>query len=452
MYAHLPKVTLLIVRYGLIPAMFMTCANALCSCSCRINSSKLCFGNREVFNQPQECYVSTLNSSVVEDRYLTGSGGDAGVSSGTSEATQASEISEYPEYPMVGLCPAYVLYTIWITAFVVLFLFFHGKHHLLGGFTLLTLIFLSKAVTEFSFQATYNYPMLNNTESAASSWSERDIQFLTSFGMLAAAVVFASLAVWIWTSRKKALATAEALIAPVRKQYDEVWDHYRTTDQEGLQKLDQAWENARIKHSKTEQPVNKLSSLFEQAAAVNPWYQKKVGLWHETSGLKSATGSTHSYEPATIKNPDRVIEKARRSYVGIVSKVCDIVRASIIVKSFDEARTLLEAIESDKDVNIVRGKNRFLSTSSALDSGGYRDIQLSLQLIGYADDQNEQQVDISNRDAAFVSACKRHVAEMQIHLSDIHDLKTKDMGLEHEEEVLQTGHGRYSRFRVLVGF
>lgn len=400
------------VKFGLVPSWIFFVLQAYCTCDCSANTGlQMCIAYRNNATQPRECAAALLQPESQSDE---GSG---------SGSFDADEIM--PSYTMYELCTVFFFHGI---SYLLLILFFnvsHGKWHLVGA---LVAVVLTTGVQGL-------FGVLTVSTTAAKVYCG-----------IAVVGIFAL--IWtVWT-RWKAVTAAYALVATDRARYDNIWDtHLARQSNVSLAKeeLDKAWIDAMVPKTSQEQPTNRLAKLYYHASSVNSWYQKKVEHWHSKI-KREKKNNINSFTHTSIKSVERTIEKARRVYFGIVANVCDIVRASIVVSTLDDARLLFQLIAEDPDVEIVRGKNRFLSGSSAKKSGGYRDLQLSLRLVGF-----NGMLD----DATASLSCKQHIAEMQIHLDEIYKIKMEDGEGDAElyinEPELQTGHGRYARFRTLIG-
>ena len=118
--------------------------------------------------------------------------------------------------------------------------------------------------------------------------------------------------------RQQAVERAHELVKPDREKYDKAWERY-AGETTALRELETAWNAIRsmipavAREKKPVQPVEKLSELYDQAEAVNPWYQDKVGKW------AAAIETTVPWEPIGVKTSLRSIEKIRRTYFGNVS-------------------------------------------------------------------------------------------------------------------------------------
>merc|ERR1711939_675769 len=82
------------------------------------------------------------------------------------------------------------------------------------------------------------------------------------------------------------------------------------------------------------QPFFGIDSLMQTATDIDPWYQNVVANWAGELQL--------IHKAAPLKKQARVLEKIERSYKGHTQRVLDLVRASIVVNTVDEAREALE--------------------------------------------------------------------------------------------------------------
>ena len=239
--------------------------------------------------------------------------------------------------------------------------------------------------------------------------------------------------VMLYRNRRKAVARANLLIEDDLATYDCVWRECKQHpgSQESLDHFCTLWRNILPPNMQPlKQPVESISTLFAQADAVNEWFQDKVQCWHATlqehrarhirEEANYAAGHVHThaqgihptnppgFHRASVKKPLRAIQKIRRSYAGRVDRVCDLVRGSVVCRTFGELECMADMVHNDPDVDIVRGKNRFDEKyAAASGSGGYRDAQLSLRLAGHP-----------------LELHRGHVAELQLHLEPIYKIKT----------------------------
>ncbi len=142
-----------------------------------------------------------------------------------------------------------------------------------------------------------------------------------------------------------------------------------------------------------------IYKLYEQAAVAKVEFDPIV------SNIASATNGAEKIAP--LKNQNTAVGKSEGEYGGDHSRLVDICRASIIYNSYKD---LMEGLGKSKDMlNLVREKDRFAKPTPA----GYRDILLNVKL--------------SNG----------HIAELQLHLQQIMDVKDVD------------GHRLYEEIRLL---
>lgn len=133
----------------------------------------------------------------------------------------------------------------------------------------------------------------------------------------------------------------------------------------------------------------KLTPVYAKAWEV-AWTQFKPTVESITKRLPGATSSV-----APLKGRERAGEKASSDYGGKTESLVDIARASIVCQTIEQVVECYEAAASEFEV--VRVKNRFASPA-----GGYRDLNLNVKLEG------------------------GHIAELQIHLQAIIDVKNAD--------------------------
>jgi hypothetical protein len=125
-----------------------------------------------------------------------------------------------------------------------------------------------------------------------------------------------------------------------------------------------------------------------------------------------------------LKSVNRAIEKAIRCYGQDVSRLLDVCRQMIAFDCLPDLSACLGLIASDPHVRILRIKNRLDPAYNASGTGGYRDVNVNLQ--------------IGTPAAALVGA-DSHVCEVQLLL--------REMALLRSDE----GHGNYVMSRNLRG-
>eukprot|EP00039_Didymoeca_costata_P003128 m.65321 g.65321 ORF g.65321 m.65321 type:complete len:607 (+) comp11725_c0_seq1:138-1958(+) len=182
------------------------------------------------------------------------------------------------------------------------------------------------------------------------------------------------------------------------------------------------------------QDVSNLDLLLEDARAVNPWFQNKLKEWFDKlqKEIKNdwREGDTENeFKECGIKGKQRAEEKAKRSYRGRYEMLLDLVRGSLVCE-FRHVPLLLRIIGDDNRVQVLRGTNRF--KEGARETGGYRDLQLKIRLIGW---QEKNRVDESlhrGSDDKYALLLSNHIAEVQIHIPSINEIKK---GFEKNEEI-----------------
>ena len=133
------------------------------------------------------------------------------------------------------------------------------------------------------------------------------------------------------------------------------------------------------------QTSNNLDELYQQAAEAQPSLNKATQAVADRFGGEALI-------PETLKARERSSEKIAADYGGDASRITDIVRSSVIFETEEQVLQALTTLEQDMDV--IRIKNRFENPVN-----GYRDVLLNILLPN------------------------RHIAEMQLHLRNILDVK-----------------------------
>mmetsp|Transcript_39046 Transcript_39046/g.91171 ORF Transcript_39046/g.91171 Transcript_39046/m.91171 type:complete len:154 (+) Transcript_39046:840-1301(+) len=126
-----------------------------------------------------------------------------------------------------------------------------------------------------------------------------------------------------------------------------------------------------------------------------------------------------------VKSVRRAVEKCARRYKDDVSYLVDITRNSIIFERVQDLHVCLETICNDKDVVVMRIKNRMDPSVSSYDSAGYRDVCLNLRL---------------HTEWTEHMGCSQHVCEVQLLLTRIATNKSDE------------GHRRYVQLRNCMGY
>jgi len=222
----------------------------------------------------------------------------------------------------------------------------------------------------------------------------------------------------------RTMKKAMALIAEDVKTYDSLWRDI-CKNAEVVDVLNSlvvlcsckgGWEKDVRQRDLHGRPLTDLGQIFAQAWAVDPELGRKVVEWAREAGAKKPI------QHAKVKSADRAIQKVHRSYAGDPSRLLDISRRTIILKSIEAIMTCITIIRKDPEVKVLRIKNR-LAPGSYVDTG-YRDLNISLQ--------------VQSDDAKALGA-ELHVCEVQLILMDFYELKTIK------------GHKAYVEFRNLTG-
>lgn len=191
-------------------------------------------------------------------------------------------------------------------------------------------------------------------------------------------------------------------------------------------------------------PVTSLDQLFAQTYALGPILLAKVKAWARPAGLfpvrqldsnprrpefvrwheVEGTEQEGRVKWGRIKSEERAIEKLLRSYDSDVSKLVDLVRQSIIFDSIADLVACVREIESDRDVVIVRIKNRLHTAYNSRESAGYRDLLLNLRI---------------ETEMTMMVGVETHVCEVQLILRHFAELKSDE------------GHRNYVEFRNARG-
>ena len=151
--------------------------------------------------------------------------------------------------------------------------------------------------------------------------------------------------------------------------------------------------------------------------------EKRAKKWAEESHGKASV--------AGVKTEARALQKVFRSYATNWSKLCDLVRTSIVFNSPHDIATCICLIANDPDVALLKvkkGKCR-LRLNHPVPSG-YRDVQLCAKLVCNESTAPEERLP---------RVCDGLVVEIQLHLKAIYDIKSDE------------GHAAYVRARNLLG-
>lgn len=133
----------------------------------------------------------------------------------------------------------------------------------------------------------------------------------------------------------------------------------------------------------------KLTPVYARVWEVT-WTQFKPTVEDITKRLPGATSSV-----APLKGRERAGEKVASDYGGKTESLVDIARASVVCQTIEQVVDCFNF--ASQEFEVVRVKNRFANPA-----GGYRDLNLNVKLDG------------------------GYVAELQIHLQAIIDVKNAD--------------------------
>ncbi|MEL6911863.1 MAG: hypothetical protein AAFO85_16925 [Cyanobacteria bacterium J06598_4] len=132
---------------------------------------------------------------------------------------------------------------------------------------------------------------------------------------------------------------------------------------------------------------NNLDELYQQAAAAQPDLARLTQEFADRFGGEALI-------PETLKARQRAEEKIAADYGGDAARITDLVRSSVIFETESQVTEALDIIR--QDMNVIRVKDRFQSPVN-----GYRDVLLNIRMPN------------------------GHIAEMQLHLRSILDVKYK---------------------------
>jgi hypothetical protein len=231
--------------------------------------------------------------------------------------------------------------------------------------------------------------------------------------------------------KKSAMTTA--LKADIAK-YAEAWSRVQVNTAwdsiEGKLKLVQEHVGVRTKFELDERSTGEqLVIMLAQAWGLTGTFEQISDAWQEElhkTGHLSATHAPAEHEKGLLpKRRKRAIEKVWRSYNGVATRLCDLVRCSLVFDTPEGMEAGLDLILKDRSIRIVRAKNRFARDYDApKQSCGYRDIQLNAVVEGdrFTDDE-------------VALGLHEHACEIQLHLSAVYEHKNDE------------GHKRYVEYR-----
>ena len=241
-------------------------------------------------------------------------------------------------------------------------------------------------------------------------------------------------------------ARAEALIKDDAEQYNVAWkaicrDPTNRPQLKALKKVcDAAKDHSSKQQTYEEQPEQPIPPeikalqlprydifvwLLGQAPALNEVVQELGAEWARRGGAVSTLG----FKRAPVKTPKRAIEKVWRCYNGNPTLLSDLVRTSIVCSTVAQVVAVMSTIVRDPRVRIIRTKNRFETKYNAIETAGYRDFGMNLQLVDSGGGHG------GGGDGG--GAVNNQIFEVQIQLQGFYNLKT------------DTGHAKYAQYRDL---
>jgi len=175
--------------------------------------------------------------------------------------------------------------------------------------------------------------------------------------------------------RRMAMQGATALVQADAERYHGIWTQLVSAEKPAIDTLErEARTIGKGLGARTElrQQVADLTELYSQAYRLDDIFQAHVQQWAGAMGARSLR--------APVKRQNRTLQKVMRHYSGDPSRVCDLVRATLVFESFEGLCDGLKTIASDETVCIDRIKNRFDSSYPAEQSAGYRDVSLVVRI------------------------------------------------------------------------
>jgi hypothetical protein len=245
---------------------------------------------------------------------------------------------------------------------------------------------------------------------------------------VAASLGIVTIIVFLWAMvylrrRFKPLRQADALTAHNYASYTAGWKKVCDAPHahEHLRALRETWTSVMksAHESPRRQEAGDIEALFLQADLLNPLLQSQAAHWAVACGGK--------HHEAPVKREGRALQKTWRSYGGRYRQLCDLVRTAVVCETIEQLNACLKVVAADPHVALLKGsdeKMRLALDNNGEASGGYRDLQLSVRL---------------KSPKAMALGIENHIAEIQLHLAALFDLKSDG------------GHKSYVRARNLRG-
>eukprot|EP00929_Paragymnodinium_shiwhaense_P094393 TRINITY_DN54939_c0_g1_i2.p1 TRINITY_DN54939_c0_g1~~TRINITY_DN54939_c0_g1_i2.p1 ORF type:complete len:505 (+),score=68.11 TRINITY_DN54939_c0_g1_i2:194-1708(+) len=211
--------------------------------------------------------------------------------------------------------------------------------------------------------------------------------------------------------RRRRVQQAKMAIKVDQDAYNAAW--HRVSSQEQAAVLNETAADIKIKLPPCDdlrQAVKNLDQLYADAVSVEEAFADMMNMVASLSGGR--------FVAAPLKKTSRSFQKLRRAYADDCSKLCDVVRGSIVYDSLEGIQKGLEVLR--EETTIRRLKNRFDPSYDATLTGGYRDLCLNVDMD--------------------CGKCRApHTCEIQLHHVKLFGLKSHG------------GHTRYIEFRDLCG-
>ena len=318
-YVDRPVEAMLWERNMLWPAVIFFICGIPCACSCDVlhGDSGIC--------APPFNYRADVDIDITFLRCET-------VNATLTNSSGTYNVAEYQVQNLGNACASSILTTLLVATICVAIKCLHPGQHATALVTLMGILCIIRIA------AVQNYLFLG-------------------FFVAGALFCWGSVA-FLQFRRRAAILRAHGLVAEQKTRYDDIWEKHASEDAPGLQELEDTWLRIGSKipgRRNIVQAASKLSDLYRQADAVNGWYQQLAQGWAAVLGR--ACAASCAYTP--VKKPARTIEKCRRSYGGNCSRIADVVRSSVVCETFGEISTLLNVIDEDDSVEVVRGKQRW---------------------------------------------------------------------------------------------
>lgn len=253
----------------------------------------------------------------------------------------------------------------------------------------------------------------------------------------AVAVVTVAFAIWItlvfggiyivqWLDGIK---RARLFINDDEKKYEGLWGQILSQNSSDIDELSRTCAELPVPRGQPKQPLRGRSAanaafanftdLFRRAKLLDPRVQSKTAEWASSDDVTDASGTPAKAAAAPLKTHERAIQKVWRAYSGHVEYLLDISRSCIICSSVAQLRMVLQLINQDENVTILRYKNRLDPTYDGRATAGYRDLSLNLKFT----QETEEEEGL--------------VFEVQLLLEAMYAVKTDE------------GHANYRKFRDL---